>query len=144
MPRPTIVRLACFVLGLAQAVLLSGCGGSGGLTVEGKVTADDKPLTRGSVAFFPDTAKGNTSEAIPGAEIGANGDYKLFTGGKPGAPAGWYKVTVVSANEVDSDKPEAAKSFVAPRFSDPKETPLVVEVKASAPAGHYDLKASAK
>jgi hypothetical protein len=131
---------AALVLAVAT---LAGCGGGSGslLPVEGKITSDNNPLTRGSLAFHPDAAKSNASKKTAAADIAENGSYKLFTDGKPGAPAGWYKVTVVSTSEPDNTKPEAVKSFVAPRFADPKLTDLFVEVK---PGGSYDLKVSAK
>ena len=144
MPRELRLRSCCLLLCRAQAAFLAGCGGSSAalLPVEGAVTADGKALTRGSVGFHPDSAKGNTAERVSSAEISDNGTYKVYTDGKPGAPAGWYKVTVVSMSEVDSGQAESAKSFVAAKFNDPKETPLTVEVKPSPPAGHYDLKAT--
>ena len=141
--RCTAVALLC----LALIVSLSGCGGSGStlIPVEGKVQADGKALTRGSVAFHPDAKKGNDSKKIPGGDIGADGSYKLYTDAQPGAPPGWYKVTVVSQGEVDNTKPDkAGKSPVERRFSDPKDTPLSVEVTASPKAGAYELKVSAR
>ncbi|MCI0458729.1 MAG: hypothetical protein L0Z62_17360, partial [Gemmataceae bacterium] len=75
-------------------------------------------------------------------EIGADGSYQLYTDGKPGAPPGKYKVTVISMTEADSAKPELSKSNVGPQFNDPKLTPLSREVSAS--SKDYDLKVSAK
>ncbi|MCI0680828.1 MAG: hypothetical protein L0Y71_01885 [Gemmataceae bacterium] len=113
------------------------------LPVSGTVTVGAKPLASGSVAFHPDEAKGNTSKKVAGGDIGADGSYKLYTDAKPGAPAGWYKVTVAAATQVDSDKADQAKSLVGAKFTDPKETPLSIEVTASPAAGAYDLKVSA-
>ena len=133
------------VLSALLSLPLIGCGSSTGplLSVEGKVTVDDKALPNGSVAFHPDEAKGNKSKKVASAEI-TDGSYRLFTDGKPGAPAGWYKVTVAAQTQVDSDKAELAKSLVGEQFTDPKETPLAKEVTASAGAGAYDLKVSAR
>lgn len=137
-------RCIAFVL---SVMLLPLCGCSGGLgalhPVQGKVTVDGKPLTNGSVAFHPDEAKGNTGKKVASGEI-EDGAYKLYTDGKSGAPAGWYKVAVTAATEVDSDKAEEAKSLVGVKFTDPKETPLTIEVTAAPAAGAYDLKVSAK
>ena len=111
------------------------------IPVEGKITGDEGPLTRGSIAFHPDNAKNNTSKKTGAADITPEGTFQLYTDGKPGAPAGWYKVTVVSTGEPDNTKPEAVKSFVAPRFSDPKLTELSAEVKSG---GSYDFKVTSK
>jgi len=128
---------------LIAVVVLAGCGPGGPslIPVEGKITADNEPLAKGSLAFHPDAAKGNASKKTGAADI-KDGSYKLYTDGRPGAPAGWYKVTVVSAGEPDNTKPEApVKSLVAPRYADSKLTDQYIEVKAG---GSYDLKVSAK
>ncbi|MCI0457369.1 MAG: hypothetical protein L0Z62_10405 [Gemmataceae bacterium] len=137
-PRVVVPVLLC----LGLLIPLSGCGGSssGLIPVAGKVTVDDKPLTKGTVAYHPED-KGQ-GKKTPSGEIGADGSYQLYTEGKPGAPPGKYKVTVVSAGEVDSAKPQLSKSTVGRQFSDPKLTPLAKEVSAS--SKDYDLKVSAK
>jgi predicted small lipoprotein YifL len=150
MPTPPSARtrrpFAAALAALAAALLVAGCGGDGPklLPVQGKVTADDQPLSKGSVRFVPDTAKGNAAKYEPAGEIGADGSYTLSTLGKPGAPAGWYKVSVVSTDPVDSSKPLAVKSYVGKKYNDTQTSGLSVEVVASPPAGAYDLKASAK
>ena len=132
-----------------SVLLLTGCGGDDAtlVPVVGKVTLDGSPLGKGSVRFQPDKAKGNTFVSEPIGEIGADGSYKLTTGGKPGAPVGWYKVSVngASSSEIpDSTKPLAVKSPIAVRFNDPTQSNLSVEVVASGAAGAYDLKVSAR
>ena len=114
--------------------------------VEGKVIFDGSPLPKGSIRFQPDKEKGNTFGSEPIGEIGADGSYKLSTNGKPGAPIGWYKISVNGAgSEIpDSGKPFANKSPLAAKFIDPQKSGLSVEVVAAAPAGAYDLKVSAK
>src|SRR5262249_10576010 len=114
--------LLCFAVLVFQA----GCGGPS-LTlypVEGKVTVDGKPLSSGRVAFHPDAKKGNSLKKILGGEIGSDSPYRIYTDGQPGAPAGWYKVTVVSSTVPDSSKPDKGKSFVARQYADPSMTPL--------------------
>src|SRR5687767_13348261 len=86
-----LVRAAALALGL---FLVAGCDGGGLPPVKGKVTVDGAALTSGSVRFVPDTTKGNKATTEPAGEIGSDGTYTLHTNGKPGAPAGWYKVTV--------------------------------------------------
>jgi hypothetical protein len=146
---PNLSRLALrAVIGVATVSLtaaLAGCGGGGLASVEGKVTADGKALTKGSVRFVPDKAKGNNSTAEPTGEIGSDGSYTLMTQGKSGAAPGWYKVSVTSQEIPDSSKVNApVQSYVAAKFNDPEKSGLSVEVVASPPAGAYDLKTTSK
>jgi len=142
-PTPRIRSAAAALVCLGLIVSQAGCGGSASplYPVQGKVQADGKSLSRGSVAFHPDAKKGNESKKILGGDI-ADGTYKIYTDGQPGAPAGWYKVTVASAGEPDITKPQAIKSYVARKFSDPKMTTLAVEVTATPKTGAYDLNVS--
>src|SRR6266545_3848435 len=131
------------LLCVALLFCLSGCGSSSSLLpVEGKVTVDGQALTRGSIAFHPDAKKQNTLKKALAGEI-KDGSYQIYTDGKPGAPAGWYNVTVAAATEADSTKPELAKSLVNPKFGDPAKTPLSVEVSASPKAGAYEFNVEA-
>ncbi len=125
---------------------LAGCSGQGEKyhPVKGKILVDQKPLTTGSIALHPDPAKGNTSTAIPSASISSDGTYEVFTNGKPGAPLGWYKVTVVAEETPDSAHPEQVKSQVATFCGDPATTPLALEVVAEPRAGAYDLQTTRK
>jgi hypothetical protein len=138
--RPIRSGLWCS-LGIA-VLLLTGCGETL-YPVEGKVMVNDKPLTTGTVIFHPDESKGNSAKVLPGGEIDAQGNYKIFTKGKPGAPAGWYKVTVTAAETPDSAKPNEAKKYVADKFGTPSKTPLAKEVVPEAAPGAYDLKVTA-
>src|SRR6266542_622279 len=92
------LALAC-VACCAWAAL--GCGDSSGagklVPVVGKITVAGKPLTTGSVSFRPDKTKGNTSQHEPAGDIDAEGNYKLYTAMKEGAPPGHYQVLVISA-----------------------------------------------
>jgi len=146
MPVPPVKRLIAACSTLLVAFLTTGCGGSGATLhpVSGKVTADDQPLPKGSVRFVPDASKGNTAKEEPVGEIGAGGVYTLLSTGGAGAPAGWYKVSVISADTPDSTKPLAAKSYVGKKYNDPQTSGLSVEVVASPSPGAYDLKVSAK
>ncbi len=144
---PLSTRLSRSALVVAASVLvLSGCGGDqkNAATVSGKVTVDSQPMTKGSVRFVPDKAKGNTGSAEPVGQIAESGQYELTTNGKPGAPLGWYTVTVASGEIPDSGKPFATKGGVAPRFAQAETSKLSVEVVAAPAAGAYDLKVSAK
>jgi hypothetical protein len=134
---PTIRALvgACAVgvlLGLA------GCGGGGGgIPVKGKVTVDGKPLAKGSISFHP--PKDSPLKDLPTGLI-ENGEYTIYTKGKPGAPAGNYKVTIVGTDEIDSTNPKATKPSVNPSFGNVGQSKLTAEVSATPKEGAYDYK----
>lgn len=137
------------VVGLVAAVGLvaglAGCGSNqdGLVPVEGVVTLDGQPLTVGGLTFHPDPAKGNTTMHQPVGELDASGRYTLTSGGKPGAPPGWYKVLVFSSEQMQDSlrggAPTDPKWLIHRKYTDAKTTPLSVEVVADAPAGAYDL-----
>jgi hypothetical protein len=134
---PATVLVLCLAL-------VAGCDGGGLVKVSGKVTVDGSPLTMGSVRYVPDAAKGNKTTTEPVGQIESDGSYSLTTNGKPGAPPGWYKVTVNATSVPESSNPFGGKALVGPGFNSPETSGLSVEVKASAPAGTYDLKVSAR
>jgi hypothetical protein len=120
--------------------------------VEGKVTLDNKPLTGGSVTFYPEPKGTDPVAAVGMGYIGSDGSYSLKTMmGKPGAPPGKYKVVVTppagGGQNMDPGaavqaKPSAAApvSAIPKTYADPETTRLSVEVVASPAAGAYDLK----
>jgi len=123
---------------VVMAVTLSGCGRSEPLvSVEGKVTIKGKPLEKGTIAFQPDAAKGNTSKLEPMATLNRDGSFRLQCGERGGAPLGWYKVMVVARDAGDSTRPPV---WIAnAKYANAKETPLTVEVVASPPKGGYQF-----
>jgi hypothetical protein len=132
------------LLGLTGLVLSSGGCGSSSATlapVSGKVTINGQPLTKGTVIYKPDKAKGNTFGGEPVGEIDANGVYTLQTRGKPGAPVGWYKITVsVIDAPPDNTKVDAnPQSQINPTYLHVDTTPLEKEVVAPPKVGNYDL-----
>jgi len=145
-------HFALFATLIVGLIGLTGCGGDGSsvklVPVTGKVTADGKPLTVGTVTFQPDDSKGNTSKAIPSGVVSENGTYKLFTDGKEGAPPGFYKVGVsplgmsgsTMANPTD---PKMMNSLTAAtynqRYTMPGTSGISFEVKDQAAAGAYDI-----
>jgi len=129
--------LAPALLGCLVLVAAVGCGGGPATSpVSGKVTVDGQPLPNGSVGFRPETG---TMPREPAGVI-ENGNYTIYTDGKPGAPLGKYKVIVVVEQKIDSTKPEVPKPPFNPKYSDPAKTDLKVEVVTSPAAGAYDLK----
>lgn len=146
------VSRSVYVVILAVAGLVLGCGKEGGrslASVSGKVTVDGKPLSGGHVTFLPDVAIGpeglkeaskmKTTGASVG-EIGPDGTYKIYTGGKEGAPLGKYKVTVSPSMVPAPDATGAPATGFDKKYSDAHDTPLRKEVVASAKPGDYDLK----
>jgi hypothetical protein len=124
-------------------VLAAGCG-KGSLkttTVRVKVYLGAKPLTKGSVNFYPDSSKGNATKEMAVASINEAGEYTLGTKAQTGATPGWYKVTVTSNRPSNPrDEYSVPVSLVPKVYNSDKTTPLSIEVKESAPEGHYDLK----
>jgi hypothetical protein len=133
--------------GLAAALLAAGCGPGGEPfhPVEGRVAlAGGRSPFPGSVSFRPDPARGNTSKHHPTAELDPDGRFRLVTAGRPGAPPGWYKVLVFSAEKVGDGPyggPTLPKWRTSPRYTDEATTPLAVEVVPDPPPGAYDFTA---
>ena len=131
---------------LLGAALAAGCGGSSVklVPVSGKVTVGGQPVTSGQVSFLPATegegvhAKAAAGSAPASGQIEANGEYKLFTNGKEGAPPGKYKV-IVTPSMVPTGGTKAPTTPYNAKFSDAKLTNLTKEVVSGAPAGAYDL-----
>jgi hypothetical protein len=63
--------------------------------VQGQVTVEKVPLTSGIVGLHPDADHGNASKVIAWGTLDEKGTYSVFTEGRPGAPLGQYKVTVI-------------------------------------------------
>jgi hypothetical protein len=126
-------------LALFCTLLVAGCGSDEVKTVpvSGTVRLGKDSLKTGSIAFHPDTSKGNSSAAIPTGEI-SNGQYKLSTAGKDGAPIGWYTVTVNASAPINpNDEYSETKPLIHKKYLTPKDSPLSVEVKEG--GGPYDF-----
>jgi len=106
----------------------------------GKVTLDGANLHYGIVVFVPDLGKGNKLLFSPTARVAADGTYALETEGKQGAPAGWYKVMVITN---DPGAPANAQA-IAPRYGRVELTDLAVEVTAEPAPAAYDFRLSKK
>ena len=142
-------RLLCFGI-LAGLLTTLGCGKKlpPMAPVSGKVTVNGQPLTAGNVSFIPDvkidkSAKGQKDTAPAGlsaSTVGSDGTYKIITGGKDGAPLGKYKVTVNPSMVPVADAKAPPPTGFNQQFTNPKTTPLHVEVIANPESGRYDLK----
>jgi hypothetical protein len=130
--------------------LAVGCGKSDvGVTypVNGQITMNGEPLNAAStvILFKPNAARGNASPYEPAGTVDAQGQYRLTTKGKGGAPPGWYKVvvTAVESRPEHAKSPQmksVAKSLVPPKYGRAETTDLEIEVVESAFSGAYDLK----
>lgn len=131
-------RLAVLAVFLAA---LAGCGSASELaSVEGKVTFAGNALTTGAVTFHPDALKGNKTAHIPHGEIDAQGNYRLLSATKPGAPPGWYKVTVRATKPFDPKRPTAPEEWLIPKkYGDPQKSGLAIQVVDTPAPGAYDL-----
>jgi hypothetical protein len=123
--------------------LAAGCGSRTPLApVAGKVTLDGQPVTGGQVTLVSvgDAAKVDPKGSLSAGQIDSGGQYKIFTGGKEGAPLGQYKVTVTPSMV---PAPDATKAPTVPfnaKFMNVRDTPLTVEVVDNPAPGRYDLK----
>jgi hypothetical protein len=133
------------VFGITTFLLASiaGCGQSGSETmfpVEGQVKLRGKPLTKGTVVFYPDPSKGNTTKHEPRGDIEADGHYKIVTHPRQGAPPGWYKVAVIVTEPSDpKNLYSLPRSLIPEKFSKPDESQVTLEVRSQPPPGAYDL-----
>ncbi|MFO0880901.1 MAG: carboxypeptidase-like regulatory domain-containing protein [Gemmataceae bacterium] len=101
------VRTFAPLVVLGVAVTLTGCGG-GLKSVTGSVSLDGKPVTSATVVFT--TADGKSSAS---GMTDSSGNFSLSTNGKPGAPVGEYKVTVVKTTVIEGEasKPGSPEYF---------------------------------
>jgi hypothetical protein len=122
-----VLRPACRA---ALLVLLAGCGpGEPELApVSGQVLYRGRPLAGGTVVFTPDPDRGGRGP-LAVAEVGPDGRYALKTEGRPGAVAGWHRITVAP--------PRSAA--LPPRYRDPGRSGLRFEVQPGK-ANHHDLR----
>jgi len=93
---PKLLAVLVVALGLAAYFLWQ----QNWCWLEGNVTLNNEPLTRGLVTFHP-----IDGGAVSYGHIGPNGHYQAQTGSKPGLAPGEYIVTV-AANEPPADDPE--------------------------------------
>jgi hypothetical protein len=142
-------RLAGVILVLAWG---GGCGDPSDLghvvPVSGRVTLDNEPVTArsGTVVFVPDAEKGNQGLIRPAGNVDGGGTYTLFTRGRKGAPAGWYKVVVTATAPLDPVTTSTRRDHPRPRilvpqkYGDAGKTDLSIEVVEKPGPGAYDLK----
>jgi len=128
------------VLVTALLALAAGCGAEGEklAPVSGVVTAGGQRVPSGTLTFYPEGSKGNTTQHQPTGVLSADGHFEVFVpGNKKGAPPGWYKVVVYAVDDPQPGKPN--KYFVHKKYTDRATTPLLIEVVANPEPGRYDL-----
>jgi hypothetical protein len=123
----------------------------------GKVTVAGTPLQlpeerdengvipRGLVMYLPQAVPGVPVPLLATGAIDKEGNYRLMTGGKPGAPVGRYKVvvTVGATFALGKDgrpeyRPRKTNSFDE-RYSQIDRTPFIINVVDNPKPGAYDL-----
>ena len=138
------LRIGSF-LALVLSIGALGCGGKEQtplLPVSGLVRLGGAPMPMGTVEFHPDAGKGNSYPGRPTGMIKPDGTYSLTTEGRPGAPVGWYKVTVTGQGMPDPSKmgdKVPPPPTVPARYTKPDTTIFNFEVKEGAAPGAYDL-----
>jgi hypothetical protein len=123
-------------------VLVSGCRKETALDrivpVEGTVTVDGQPLPEDADAtvYLVDPESGRRF-FIEG-KVGPGGNYVLQSQGLPRVPSGKYRVIVVAG------KTRSHATPFAPIYSDPKMSPLFIEIAKNKPRSEYDLKLTSR
>jgi hypothetical protein len=140
---PTLGRLAGGLMGLTGllGLLVVGCQREPPLVpVSGKLTLAGKPLSPARVQFVPDRSKGNVHGQEARGRVAADGTYTLSTGSRPGAMPGWYTVAVFAFEEVpEGGEPKPITWLAPPRYADPAQSGLSVEVTAQPKPNQYDF-----
>ncbi|HEY7428257.1 MAG TPA: hypothetical protein VH682_28745 [Gemmataceae bacterium] len=141
------------VLASVLALWPGACGPSTEthVPVRGTVRLGDKLVTDGLVTFYPDQAKGNQRITPFEAELDKDGSYQVRADNQQGIPLGWYKVVVKAPKpprnqEVLRDPktqmvifPDPPVWIINSKYTEPRTTPLSVEVVQDPPSGAYDF-----
>jgi hypothetical protein len=118
-------------VGLAVAVLLSGCGGKPArpplYPVSGRVVVDSKPAAGVLVGLHPEGNTGLTAQRSYG-ETKADGSFDVTTFNPgDGAPAGKYRVTLIWAPSVPGGDPQPDR--LQGRYSNPERPFATIRVE---------------
>jgi hypothetical protein len=125
------------------AILGTGCRPAGEplLPVSGRITLDGRPLPRGSVTLRSEPTGATWHQ--PTGTIDKPGEYVVYTNGRPGAPAGSYRVTVFATETTTAADgtahPGLPKSLIPLRYNQPEQSPLRLTVATKPPPNGYDL-----
>jgi hypothetical protein len=145
--RRTVGRALAALTVAIGALSLAGCGpdqvrGMRLFAVAGQVRVNGRPLTTGAVSFRPFGIEGEARKHNPTGEIDAGGNYRLYTAGHSGAPAGRYKVLVFADENrlaTSGAHPLMPKWLVNAKYTREQTTDVIIEVVESPPPQAYDL-----
>lgn len=116
-----MLRLIAIGMLACLALVPGGCGPEKPkmVTLSGKVVRNGKPVTAGSIYFYPEASNAYQKDN-PSSLLQTDGSFKAktFPFGE-GIPPGTYKVTL---------EPGLATRLNAPDYSDPQKTPWKIEV----------------
>lgn len=141
----TSARLCLPLLGLLGLATVAGCQSGADsakpdlVPVKGKILVGKAAPVGALVTFHPDTSKGNTARGMPMGKVRADGQYELVTGANPGAPLGWYRVTLTAFAAPGGTSP-ARPPRIDPKFAQLDKTTLSIEIVADPSPGQYDLR----
>jgi hypothetical protein len=128
-----IARISSVLAGLALAVAVSGCGGSGRMEVTGRLTYKGQPVPSTQVTFQPDDGSRRST-----AVTDDSGNFRLrYSRDESGAMPGRHTVTLKYDVSLDEElhkvPPKATKELltVIAKYKDPKSSPLHYEVNSS-------------
>jgi hypothetical protein len=129
-----MMRSACCLMVLALVGCSSGDKDYSVAPVKGTVMVGDKPLTEGTITFFPQTtdAKAKESGKKGWGKIEPDGTFQLNTYGKlDGAVIGKHKITI--------SLPAPETATFDPKYMTPDTSPLEFEVKAGENKADFKL-----
>jgi hypothetical protein len=119
-----------------------GCGASAprppSLAVQGHVTLDGEPITSGMVVLHRDDVEPGAAPPMQAmGMIRPDGSYEIRSGPQEGAAPGHYKAVIIA---MPTPGGSTARPRIPAKYTDPKTTDLIVEVKENPAPEHYDLR----
>jgi hypothetical protein len=134
-----VIRRVSFLI---LTISFCACGSRAELAlhpVRGRITLDGEPLPRGTVSLRSDGEAAGWQQ--PTGTIGENGEFVIYTQGQKGSPPGKYRAVVFATEEVQSEggHPGLPRSLIPERYTDPRRTPLRIDVTANPQSDQYRL-----
>jgi hypothetical protein len=117
--------------------ILTGCGGSSGSQVAGKITFKGQPIPAGKIYILPDSTKGNSGQS--GFADIVDGTYDTSKPGGQGAVQGAviFAIEGIDPNPPPGAEPDVVATALFPRYETPQnisgnKVTLDIDVPASA------------
>jgi len=145
-------RIMPFAVSAGLMLVLNGCSEEPTrYEAGGTVTFDSKPVENATLAFVPDAGLAGQ------AQTDKDGKYKITSVGKPGLPAGKYKVSIkattgggfAGGTTADEKKekmmdmmmkgPKDVVDVIPPKYSDPQTSGLTAEVTSDPKKNVFDF-----